>query len=167
MAGSISEYKYGMRIKVKQRGESRSNHPIFIRAIEFFGRKLVPVKYRDSLQITLIMSKPTRMVEDMGNHCMYDQFDHQLAIDKSLPFHDIIRTIAHEMIHLKQSVLGQLETRQVGKKIEWFWKGNSYGTSPYKNLSPLEHYKLPWEKEAYDKEQKLAREFAIELFKDD
>lgn len=157
-----------MQIKVKQRGESRSNHPIFFQAIEFFGRKLIPVKYRDNLQITLIMSKPTRMIEDMGNHCMYNQFDHQLAIDKSLPFHDIISTIAHEMVHLKQSVLGQLETKRVGKiNIEWFWKGKSYGINPYRGLDPFQHYTLPWEKEAYDKEPKLAREFAMELFKDD
>jgi hypothetical protein len=61
---------------------------------------------------------------------------------------EVFRTLAHEMVHVKQFAYKQLKyvTRSVEKNK---WKGR------YINQDKIKYEKLPWEKEAFRREEKL------------
>ena len=62
---------------------------------------------------------------------------------------EIIRALAHECVHIKQYVKGEL----VEKETEFFWKGELY-------LYDQENYEqMPWEEEAYRLENELVEKY--------
>ena len=68
-----------------------------------------------------------------------------MVIDTAMSIENLIITIAHEMVHVKQYARGQIKH---GKNLKSkFWMGQ-------KNKS--QYYDSPWEIEAYSKERVLA-----------
>ena len=63
----------------------------------------------------------------------------------------LMSRMAHEMIHVKQFVKGELIITKDGDAI---WKGKNLG-----NWENLEHKKRPWEKEAHAKQKGLRDKF--------
>jgi len=81
----------------------------------------------------------------------------RLKVKKGMSFIQTLATLAHESVHAKQFITGEL---RFTKYNDWVWKGKNYGVDPYKNLTPDDIYtKLPWEKEAYYKENDLVKEY--------
>ena len=74
-----------------------------------------------------------------------------IELDASMkhPFDQILIWLAHEMVHLKQFVRGELFDYATGKVQ---WKKRMYGRVHYDDS--------PWEKEAYRRENKLYEQFA-------
>ena len=74
-----------------------------------------------------------------------------IELDASMkhPFDQILIWLAHEMVHLKQFVRGELCDYETGRVQ---WKTRSFGRVHYNDQ--------PWEKEAYRLEEKLYKEFA-------
>lgn len=79
------------------------------------------------------------------------------AFDTKLPPYQLISTVAHEMVHIKQIARGQLRYEKVGKKDRAFWCG--------KDMTDLPYYERPWEIEAFGKQEILARRFTDHLDK--
>jgi hypothetical protein len=77
--------------------------------------------------------------------CDYDEEEIILTVSKSLSKDDMIKTIFHEMVHIKQYVDGRLENGSPP-----IWLGIIY-EDRYENL--------PWEIEAFELEQKMVKEF--------
>lgn len=71
---------------------------------------------------------------------------------------DIASTIFHEMVHLKQKLLGELCHPLEDKPSLKLWKGVSYG----KAQSFEEYYTTPWEVEARDLTEKMVWIWLIE-----
>ena len=61
-------------------------------------------------------------------------------------FVEILKTLAHELVHVKQYVLGELKSRDAGL----LYKGINHDPE---NLA--EYFKLPYEIEAYGREKGL------------
>jgi hypothetical protein len=77
--------------------------------------------------------------------CDYDPEEITISIAKKLSAKDSIRTLFHELVHVKQYVDGRLE---VGSPQRWL------GT-----IVDTEYRDLPWELEAFDLETKLMVDF--------
>ena len=77
--------------------------------------------------------------------CDYYEDDITITISRYLPVEDIIRTLFHEMVHVKQYVDGRLEHGRSG-----IWLGT---------MCEDKYEDLPWEIEAYDLEQKMIDAF--------
>ena len=109
-------------------------------------KTLLP-KYR-SLDISV-------RLRDMADHgCCYKLDDQigrkfKIAIKKGLSIYELISTLCHEMVHVKQYAKGEL--RWCNKKNNNMWKKTVKNDIPYDDQ--------PWEKEAYKLESKLAMEF--------
>jgi hypothetical protein len=61
-----------------------------------------------------------------------------------------IKTVIHELIHVKQYVTGQLSDK-VGRASGVIWKGIDHSKTTYS--------RQPWEREAYRLQEKLFIEF--------
>jgi hypothetical protein len=70
-----------------------------------------------------------------------------LSIDRNLSQDELIKTICHEMVHVKQGVRNELSA---SNKFCRIWKGSKYNIS-YRHS--------PWEIEAYYLEEKLFNSF--------
>lgn len=79
-------------------------------------------------------------------YCDYDEDEVLITISQYLSEADTIRTIFHELVHVKQYDDGRLEAGSPQR-----WMGSEYDED-YENL--------PWEVEAYDLEQKMVDIYA-------
>ena len=70
----------------------------------------------------------------------------QIELNPVIGSHDILETLAHEMVHVKQTVRGQLSSRGVSL----FWRGKKV------LCSKINYYDRPWEIEAWSKQTLLS-----------
>ena len=67
-------------------------------------------------------------------------------------FVEILKTLAHEIVHVKQYVLGELRSRDVGL----LYKGINHDA-----MNLMEYFELPYEIEAYGREKGLLYGFMV------
>ena len=80
---------------------------------------------------------------DAQGLCVGDKKEVDISIaTKDQPFMMQMQALAHEMVHAKQFLRGELSSTGV-----WKWKGRNANNFQYKNQ--------PWEKEAYRLEREL------------
>jgi hypothetical protein len=77
--------------------------------------------------------------------CDYDEEEIIISIGKALPKKDMIRTLFHELVHVKQHSDGRLQNGSPQR-----WLGQVYED---------DYNKLPWEVEAFDLEKKMMEAF--------
>jgi hypothetical protein len=71
--------------------------------------------------------------------CDYEEDEIIILIAKRLSSNDVVRTLFHELVHVKQHAEGRLQHNQIwlGEKVE------------------ANYEDLPWEQEAFELEQKM------------
>lgn len=75
-----------------------------------------------------------------------------MTLDSRLSVETLLQTLAHEMIHVKQRVRGQLKHRvKRNGQPEFIWCGRVYNK---------DYYDSPWELEAFSRERLLANKIA-------
>jgi len=127
----------------------------FREAIEYFARELMSKQLAKNLNIQL------RYKRELDSGAL-GQCD--VLTDNTKPRHfriticpksdtrigrqDIFKTLAHEMVHVKQFAQRELKFR-VRSLEKMTWKGKQV------NESKVAYEKLPWEKEAFGKEEIL------------
>lgn len=77
--------------------------------------------------------------------CDYDDDETSVIISKRMGRDDIIRTLFHEMVHVKQYADGRLESGSPQR-----WLGSTYD---------CDYSELPWEIEAFELEEKMMKAF--------
>jgi hypothetical protein len=80
--------------------------------------------------------------------CDLDGKDIIISINPKMSVKEIIVTLFHELVHAKQYLKGELVNKDDGSPFKWKGKiFHEHFTIPYVDL--------PWEKEAYDLEEKM------------
>ena len=104
--------------------------------VEFCADKLMPRLH--NLDITVHLCKPKGA---MG-YCLEldDNRTFELEIDRTRPLRQLLETVAHEMVHVKQYARRQLHPNRES------WLGKTY------NPKKLSYWDLPWEIEAHGRE---------------
>ena len=65
--------------------------------------------------------------------------------------YNFLRTLAHELVHAKQYILGELSYQKVGM----VWKGQPTGFAFNDDMNWLDYYDFEWEIEAFGREEGL------------
>ena len=104
--------------------------------VEFCADKLMPRLH--NLDITVHLCKPKGA---MG-YCLEldDNRTFELEIDRTRPLRQLLETVGHEMVHVKQYARRQLHPNRES------WLGKTY------NPKKLSYWDLPWEIEAHGRE---------------
>ena len=71
--------------------------------------------------------------------------------------YNFLRTLAHELVHAKQYILGELSYQKVGM----VWKGQPTGFTFDGDMNWLEYYDFEWEIEAFGREEGLMVMFEL------
>ena len=77
-----------------------------------------------------------------------DPRDFNMYIGDNVKSSDILLTVCHEMVHVKQFAFNELSESQAGRLV---WKGETYPQT----MTRSEYYNAPWEVEAYGRENGL------------
>lgn len=125
--------------------------PLIEEAVDFAVRALVP-KIRDlDIEVEVYEFDPSEAFE--CGYCTQMEARHFLfEVAENQSTESLVRTIIHEMVHVKQYVykeLRQYHSKASGLKIQW--KGEDHTHTTYTEQ--------PWELEAYDLEERLYAEF--------
>jgi hypothetical protein len=82
---------------------------------------------------------------DVQAYTIGDYTQVQIEIHYQQPVTDLMLTLAHELVHAKQYIRGEI----TGKTRAWY--GKCHATTDY--------HQLPWEQEAYQQEAKLYQQY--------
>ena len=122
----------------------------------YYGALLLGTRMLKNIELDIKLTKDLKKKEQAYGYChitddnLNRPREFMIELDTSMKygFDQILTWLAHEMVHLKQFVRGELFDYATGRVQ---WKTRSFGR--------LDHDDQPWEKEAYRLEGKLYKEF--------
>jgi len=125
---------------IDAKGGTKREREVAIATVEFMVKRLLP-RFR-TLDITVKFSK----LDGVFGYCLAETTrEFELEIAKGLSLKNLVGTICHEMVHVKQYARKELHIN------DYVWKKEEIDEkTPYT--------KLPWEVEAFAMEDDLARE---------
>lgn len=141
-----------MQVKVLN-SPDKDFKPFVVRAVEFYAENLISSKrLRDNIHLTVKFNPNLKVwafasIEDYN--ASNKPRDFLIEIHPWLGAAELLKTLAHEMVHIKQYVMG--ETNETLSK----WKGMSIDSDA------IDYYEHPWEMEAYSLETGLWTKFAV------
>jgi hypothetical protein len=121
-------------------GGNKYQRELAEKTVAFCIKELLP-RFR-TLDITIKLRK---LPEGNYGYCMMgdNNREFELEINRDLPLKDFITTLTHEMVHVKQYARKEMDANTMRWKKGRVAQGTDY-------------MDLPWEKEAYRLEDKLA-----------
>ena len=126
-------------------GGNKTQREICHNVVSHILSVLLP-RYR-TLDITVSLKK---LHGDALGYCMMEDNNRtfEIEVDKKLNISELVTTICHEMVHVKQYARNEMtdECVQYGYAT---WKGRKVNPKTV-------YYDLPWEKEAYKLQDSLA-----------
>jgi hypothetical protein len=117
-----------------------------------------------TLDIILKIRKFTKEEGNVVGWCIYEDDDkvkHReftIEVSSEQGIAAFIKTIMHEMVHVKQYALAEMRESYGNDKHRIYWKGTDHTKTAYT--------KSPWEKEAYRLQDKLYEKFMKEAMSD-
>ena len=127
-----------------------------IQSVVDFLRPMYFDKYK-TLNVEFVISRT--IAKDCGVDgicCTFGTYrprEFEVGINGKMNDDDIIKTVIHELIHVKQYVKGDLIDRTHGK-CKTLWKGKDHSKTSYS--------KQPWERQAYRLQESLYKKYMKE-----
>ena len=133
---------------VRVTGGSKFQREIVHKVIEWTIKRLKLTRM-SSLDIHIILRK-LRGVDGLCSTEYYSKRTFIIEAHKTLGLRQLIMTLIHEMVHVKQFARNEMDDFPINGRQRW-----KSGTVS-KNVS---YYDMPWEKEAIRLQEKLTNEF--------
>ena len=127
-------------------GSNKTKRDIAYNVVHYMIKQLMPRLRNIEIEVKLIT-----MTGDAVGYCLMadSNRDFELEIDKNLNIKDLVMTLCHEMVHVKQYVRREMDD----------WNGLAVARWKNKTVMPgTNYYELPWEKEAYELQASLAKD---------
>jgi len=126
-------------------GGNKTQREICEKVVHFMIGKLMPKMRTLDIEVQL-----KNLTGEAVGFCMMEENNRQFTIeaDKKLGIKDLVTTICHEMIHVKQYARKEMDDWSGNGAARW--KGKTF------NAEKTDYYNLPWEKEAYRLQDKYA-----------
>lgn len=104
-----------------------------------------------TLDISILFKKIPPQENTIGTCLMQDNNrTFEIEIQKGLSFDEIVKTVCHEMVHVKQYARNEMTDSTWKGKLRWRNRFIKKNTS---------YSKLPWEREAYRKQKTLSKSY--------
>ena len=135
-------------MNVRITGGSKHQREIVYKVIEWTIKRLKLVRM-SSLYIYVVLKK----LRGVDGYCSMEDDTRRMftiEIHKNLKLRQLIMTLIHEMVHVKQFARNEMDDFRVNGRYRW-----KSGSVP-RNVT---YYNMPWEKEALRLQEKLTDEF--------
>ena len=141
-----------MKISVRNSPDKKFT-PYIQRAAEFYGKILIPnTRINNNISVDI---KFNRTIDNYGLtgvegcNSAKKARDFLIEIHSDIGARNILETLAHEMVHVKQFAYGEINDSLS------VWKGQAV------DLDEVDYWWLPWEIEAHGMEAGLLTKFAV------
>ena len=136
-------------------------HQAVREAVSFYSEVLLGKRMANNVDVLVKLTKDLKKKDQAYGYChivddsLARPREFMIELDASMryKFDQILTWLAHEMVHLKQFVRGELCDYETGRVQ---WKSRSFGRVHYDDQ--------PWEKEAYRLEGELYEMFEEEYY---
>jgi hypothetical protein len=131
-------------------GKLSKNHKL---AINYFADMLFTKQMKKNITLRVTF---TEHIKNFGEteitdyNCIGKPRSFNIIIKKDIGDDEILRTLSHEMVHIKQYVYGHLNEQMT------YWRGKKVTEEQFS------YFDSPWEKEAHEIGDKLYGEFIDE-----
>lgn len=123
--------------------------------LNFFAMTLMGRDLSNEIEIDLYINENLGIIDGLC-HPLEEEEGHprtfEIALNPNISLGSQATTLAHEMVHVKQYALGELESTENAFR----WNGKLYAPRTY-----FDRFLCPWEKEAYSKEKMLVNMFLM------
>ena len=127
-----------------------------IESVVDFLRPMYFDKYK-TLSLEIAISRTIAKDCGVDGICLtfstYRPREFEIGISGLMSDNDMIKTVIHELVHVKQYVKGELIERTHGK-YKTIWKGKDHSKTSYS--------RQPWEKQAYRLQESLYKKYMLE-----
>jgi hypothetical protein len=137
------------------------------KATKWYAEKLMSSRLTSKIKINLIFTENLHKETGCLAFCMWN--DHnirpksfEIEIDAKLKKNELLKAVAHEMVHVKQYATCQV--RDLIRENKTKWEGSTYKVN---NAGSEEYWFSPWEVEAYGKEAGLYVMFMQDVKKEE
>jgi hypothetical protein len=161
---SKRERTHAMNVKIFQKGGERRDARI-TKIITWMGRQLMSTRMNNLLTIRVEMRASTLK---NAHGCVFQSLKgsatkgagdwrnkraFKIVVIRDVVDRDLVRILAHEMVHVRQMATRQLAYRYIKTTKTWrkTWMGVDHSSTPYRDC--------PWEVEAYGLDKGLAAAF--------
>ena len=126
-------------------GGNKTQREICEKVVHYMITQLMPRMRTLDIEVQL-----KNLTGDAVGFCMMEENNRMFTIeaDKKMGIKDLVTTICHEMIHVKQYVRKEM-TDNLVEGGQATWRGRKVNPN-------TKYYDLPWEKEAYRLQNKYA-----------
>lgn len=125
---------------------SKTQKKMLMKAVTFFAEHLIPKRTRDKICLTVyILNDLDSEADGFTELINYDSYDIDFVVEvlRDIDEEEILKTLAHEMVHVKQYALQELVESKRGVMK---FRGEKYEG---------DDINAPWEIEAYEREKQL------------
>ena len=146
-------------------GSNKRNRDLVTEAANFCAKELFPRHRAYTVYIDLVKKEKWEHNPLEYGVCFQGEDDRDIYIEINTAkiknnINELLDTVCHEMIHVKQFLKKQIRDYIEPKyRMKWLCKDGKY--REYKNLP---NHKLPWEVEAYKNSGKLLAKFKREFY---
>jgi hypothetical protein len=137
--------------KITQYSGEPTNLEAFAEAIQYLGPKILGKRLWEKYNFWFRIVK-IRTSDDA--QCWRVRNQIHIRIDSTLSFIDAVVSIAHELVHAKQFLSGELKVVPNNASGAWMWRGKMF-----RHSNRFTYDTDPWEIEAKSKEFPLAKSF--------
>jgi hypothetical protein len=149
-----------MKIQIQQKGGIK-NHSLIEAAARFYASELMSTRMCNTLKIVIKMRRHAGVKGKKGSCSTpptgsITSKEFMIIISTKHSFDQQMCTLAHEMVHVRQKAMNELQTRKwkSDKKFHVRWKGQDHGI--YNSIPWGER---PWEIEARSLQDDLVTKF--------
>ncbi len=155
-----------MKVKLLQRG-GRKHHDTLEKAARFFAKELLPAEVAKTLEIQIEL-RAHKLTGSVQGECkatvegfmpILNKF-FEITLRRDVSLSKQISFLAHEMVHVAQRATGRLLFANDAYDTHARWEGKLVGTRDAYSYGGIPYRSLPWEVEAYSKQQTLHTAFS-------
>ena len=140
-------------MEIKIRGTRDTDLKIELKeAANFYASKLFSKRLSKNIYLEIYLKRDL----DVLGYCSFTNLDDprprdfEIELLNKVPLNELLQTLAHEMVHVKQYAKGELKDVN-GSGVRFRWAKKVY--------EDAEYTEQPWEIEAFAKEVELYREY--------
>ena len=132
------------------KGSKKEYRDLVRRAVWFYADKLMSKTLVNTLELTINLTRNLTGKEGAEGLCIWDDWsdirktprEYTIDLDCSISIRNILINLAHEMVHVKQWVKGEMYEYSSNSNVVRFMK-KKY------DVNDMDYYDYPWEIEAF------------------
>ena len=133
------------------KGSKKEYRDLVRRAVWFYAEKLMGKRLVNTLELTINLTRNLTEKEGAEGFCIWDEWEtaktpraFTIDLDCSLNIRNILINVAHEMVHVKQRVKGEMYEYTIPNIVRFI-------KTKY-DMNDMDYYDYPWEIEAFGRQ---------------